>query len=281
MVLTIDKINKIKGFVYERPMCISEIAERLEVNWRTADRYIEEIAEKTGEIGVWTFRKGTQGALKIVYWVNKEMTHPSECKKILYEKIMRGISKTDFSPFDIYQYVEPTKRTAFCEQKTPMSTIFHGKEDVNKFLKKTKSEFISFSGDVSWISKSEEGISVMDTIRKLAQKGISVKIIARLDFRSINNIKKLLSINSAIGKDMIEVRHTHQPLRGAIIDKTSARLIEALPPDESGKEKLVFYEIYDDEWVEWLKDVFWDLYKRSVPAEKRLKDLQSVHKMSQ
>lgn len=259
-------------------MCISEIAAASKVNWRTADRYINEISKKTGLIATWTFRKGTQGALKIAYWVNREKGHASECKKILYEKIMRGVSKKDFSPFDIYQYVQPDKRTAFWDQKTPSSTVFYGKEDVPGFLAKAENEFLSFSGDVSWLNKSKNGTSVIDMIKKLAKKGVSIKIIARIDFKSITNVKKLLSINNEIGKDIIEIRHAQQPLRGAIIDENNARLIEALPP-EKNKEKLVFYEIFDEDWTSWLRDVFWDLYKRSVSAEKRIKDLRTIRKM--
>ena len=60
-------IKKINDFVFSKPRTIQEIAELIGKNWRTADSYVNKIAEE-GTIAVRTFRGGTKGALKIVYW---------------------------------------------------------------------------------------------------------------------------------------------------------------------------------------------------------------------
>ncbi|MEK6845578.1 MAG: hypothetical protein AABY26_02370, partial [Nanoarchaeota archaeon] len=59
--------KKIEEVVYAKPRSIQEIAQLLNKNWRTADRYIEEIEKNFGTISTRTFRGGTRGALKIVF----------------------------------------------------------------------------------------------------------------------------------------------------------------------------------------------------------------------
>ena len=67
-MLSSEVIKKIEDFVYEKPRSIQEIAEYIKKNWRTADRYIQEIEKNFGTISTKVFREGTRGALKIVYW---------------------------------------------------------------------------------------------------------------------------------------------------------------------------------------------------------------------
>ena len=51
-------INKIEEFVYSKPRSIQEISNFLEKNWRTADRYIEEIEKNFGTISTRVFKGG-------------------------------------------------------------------------------------------------------------------------------------------------------------------------------------------------------------------------------
>ena len=68
MVLDSKTKKKITEFVYIKPRVVDEVAKLLHKNWRTADRYIRQIAEDDGCISMRTFREGTRGALKIVFW---------------------------------------------------------------------------------------------------------------------------------------------------------------------------------------------------------------------
>ena len=63
-------IKKVNDFVYSKPRSINEVAQHIGKNWRTADRYVEQISEEDGSISAKIFRGGTRGALKIVFWNN-------------------------------------------------------------------------------------------------------------------------------------------------------------------------------------------------------------------
>ena len=67
-MLTKDIIQKINEFVYAKPRSVDEIAKLINVNWRTANRYVEKIAVEEGTISAKVFREGTPGALKVVFW---------------------------------------------------------------------------------------------------------------------------------------------------------------------------------------------------------------------
>ena len=69
-MLDINIIKKIEDFVSEKPRSVQEISFLLKKNWRTADRYIDYIKENFGTISSRTFRDGTRGALKVVFWSN-------------------------------------------------------------------------------------------------------------------------------------------------------------------------------------------------------------------
>src|SRR3989338_6630693 len=72
-------IKRINEFVYAKPRTIQEIALLLNVNWRTADSYVQKISEEQGTLSVRTFREGTRGALKVVFWSNlRSEEHTSE-----------------------------------------------------------------------------------------------------------------------------------------------------------------------------------------------------------
>ncbi|HSU72495.1 MAG TPA: hypothetical protein VLJ21_01450, partial [Candidatus Binatia bacterium] len=100
-----DTEKKILDFVYPQPRSVQEIAHVIDKNWRTADAYIEKIAKETGQISARIFRGGTRGALKIVFWSNKERISSTEFQERLFKRIELGRKKEDFSPFELYAYV--------------------------------------------------------------------------------------------------------------------------------------------------------------------------------
>jgi hypothetical protein len=87
----------------------------------------------------------------------------------------------------------------------------------------------------------------------------------------------MLQINHKLKKEMIEIRHAEQPFRAFIIDNKFARFKENRQHDK--KNNYIFYEIRDEEWVEWLQKVFWNIFRTSIKAEKRIEDLESIKRI--
>ncbi|MBI5884641.1 hypothetical protein HZB89_00930 [archaeon] len=78
------------------------------------------------------------------------------------------------------------------------------------------------------------------------------------------------------GRQLIEARHCRQPLRGMIIDDKVMRFKEIKANADNGRNIFIFYELKDREWIEWMQKVFWKLFNKGIPAEKRLKELKSI-----
>lgn len=269
-------IKKINDFVYIKPRTIEEIARLIKKSWKTADRYVEKIMRENGTISVRTFRKGTRGALKIVYWRNIEKIHSTEFQERLLKKIETA-KKMDFSPFDIYQYVNAEKRNAVIVNAE--KERIHDK--IKDHLKRAQNQVLSFSGNLSWINVRERGEKIIDIIEDLARNNVSIRVLTRVTIDSMRNVKKLLQINEIVGKNMIEIRHREQPLRGFVIDDKVARFREMLNPldyqkGELDERILLFYEIYDEDWIEWCQKVFWYLFRTAMPAEKRMENINSI-----
>jgi len=278
MPLDSQTIKKINDFVYARPRTVQEISELISKNWRTADRYVEEIAKETGSLAVRIFRGGTKGALKIVFWNNIEKIHSMEFQERLLKKIESITFKETFSPFDIYQYVDAKKRNAV------MRTVKTATEDnVKDYLKSAQTQVLSFSGNLSWINTVEGKEKMIDIVEELAENNVSIKILSRVTIDSIANMKNVLAINERVGKPVIEVRHREHPLRGFVIDDKVARFREVRDQFDFQKglsdKILLFYEIYDREWVEWFQKVFWYFFRTAISAEKRIQDLETIHNL--
>jgi hypothetical protein len=209
-MLTEEIVEKINKFVAEQPRSIQEIAELLKCSWITADRYVEAISKKYGNLSVKVFRKGTRGALKIVYITPFQPLHTSIAQESLFEKISAGKKKEDFRPFEIFQYAK--RKRFLVEKKREENEAVD--VDVAKHLASAEKQVLIFSGNLSFINIIDKGVKVFDVIKDLAKRGVIVKVLARVEIPGIDNILKILSINKALGKDAIEVRHAEQPLRG-------------------------------------------------------------------
>lgn len=269
-------IKKISDFIYVKPRSIQEIAHLIQKNWRTADSYVERIIKEQGILSTRTFREGTRGALKIVYWNNVEKIHSSGFQEKLFKKIESSKEKEDFSPFDIYQYVESSKRYAFLEEQTEYKIT--SKQNLVNSLRSTESQILIFSGNLSWANAKQEKNNLVDVLEELAERNISIKILCKVDLDSIENIKKILAINDRSKKEMIEIRHSEQPFRAFVVDNKFARFKEK---KKSSKQKQlhIFYEIMEEEWVEWIQKVFWNIFRTSINAEKRIQDIETIEKI--
>ena len=276
--------KKISDFVYVKPRSIQEIAQHIQKNWRTADSYVKRIIKEQGILAIRTFREGTRGALKIVFWNNIEKIHSSDFQERLFKKIESSRDKMDFSPFDIYQYVSDDKRYAFLEEQSEYTIT--QKQNLVNVLRSAKNQVLLFSGNLSWVNASQGKTKISDIFEEIAEKNILIKVLCRVDLESMKNIQKMLQINYKIKKEMIEIRHAEQPFRAFVIDDKLVRFKEIKQYEEQKTEKSkkekrthIFYEIMDEEWIEWIQKVFWNLFRTSIAAEKRLQDIETIEKI--
>ena len=281
-MLTKDIEKKIVQFVYKQPRTVQEIAKSIGKNWRTADAYVEKIIKESGSLAVRTFRSGTRGALKIVYWNNVDRVNATEFQERLFKLIENGRKKHDFSPFDIYNYVAEDKRSARCGSYTVSNELFN--QDLVSFLRSAKKSLLIYTGNSSFVDLQENGTGILSVIQGLAERGVDIRVLSRVDFSSVKNLQKLLGVNYGLGKEVIDVRHCEQPLRGFLIDDTALRLKEDFDPamyaqgELAPDTRVVLYDIRDPEWVRWARDVFFALFRTSVSGKKRIEDLRSIRR---
>ena len=62
------------------------------------------------------------------------------------------------------------------------------------------------------------------------------------------------------------------------------RRVRYLSPSACWKGELkqktrIFYEIYDEAWVEWLQKAFWNIFRTSIDAKERVKDIEQIEKL--
>lgn len=267
-----EEKGKIIDFVRQKPRTVNEIAALLDKNWRTADRYVETIAVESGLISTRTFREGTRGALKIVYWNALDRAKGSAYQERLFQNIVNSKAKEDFSPFDIYQFVPPDKRKAYLQNKEFSE---HSELKYDDVLLSAKKQILFFSGNLSW---AKLGPNMKKTLEKLARDKIDMKILTRIDVTSQKIAEEIMQINQRVGRDSIQLRHCEQPLRITIIDDELASVKEVLTPRirEVKKKTFLFYKITDHEWINWLQKIFWHLWGQSVEASARLEALKTI-----
>jgi len=283
MVLDQDITKAICDFVKIKPRSIQEISNKIGKNWRTTERYVEKITEETGSISTRIFRKGTRGALKIVYWNYTEDIHSTSFQEEIIESLLQGKRKADFSPFDIYQYVTDKEKKMYIEDASKVDPDMEISEEQNLigFLKQAEKQVLIFSGNMSWINAKQGSTQMIEVLKELAKKNIPIKIIGRVSMIGVDNVKKLLTINKELAKEAIEIRHRYQPLRAIVVDNKAAKLREKRDPEyykygELDKKIEIFYEIYDKDWIKWLEKVFWRMFSSAMPGEKRVSEIRKV-----
>jgi len=268
-------IKRIEDFVYEKPRSMQEIAEYLKKNWRTAERYIQQIEKEFGTLATKTFRKGTRGALKIVYWASIEKVSFSVFQEILEKEIIYAKRKEDFSAFDIFQYIPEKNKKVSIEKQT--NEDLTNLEELTELLEKTQKQLLIFSGNLSFINLKKEKIDVFKSLEKLVKRRVKIKIICRVDIIGKENIEKLLSLNFKYRREQIEIRHREHPLRAFIFDNKFFRLKEIKEPTgkirELNKKLFIYYTIKDKKWAEWLSKIFWKLFNKSLDSNKRLEEI--------
>jgi len=276
-MLTPEITKKVNDFVYTKPRVIDEIAKHINKNWRTANSYVERISKEQGTISTRTFREGTRGALKVVFWNNIEKIHSTNLQEKLFRRIEHSTKKWQFSPSDIVQHV-PIKKKSI---KLLNSKAYTSKEnfmDFINFLRSAKKQILFFSGNLTFSTLSYHDHKIKEIIEELAKRNVSIKILTRVELAGLNSIKQVLAINQRLGRRAIEIRHCFHPLRTTIVDNKSARFKEILKkedyaPGELKETTYLLYEVLDKDWIEWLQKVFWNLFAHSISAEERIKQL--------
>ncbi len=269
-------IKKIEDYVFEQPRSIQEIAQYLNKNWRTIDRYITEIQENLGTISVKVFRKETRGAIKIVYQSNIENISSTAFQKQLENTILN--SKSDFSAFDIFQYVQDNKKKARVEKvkNEDLTNI----DSLVELLQNTKKQLLIFSGNLSFINLKNKQTTIFNILEELVKKQVKIKILTRVDLAGKNNVEKMFSLNYKFGKENIEIKHSNTPVRGIISDDKIISIKEVSNPTKKKNELLekmfIFYEIKDKTWIDWLSKIFWKLFNSSIDANKRLQEINKL-----
>jgi len=273
-------IKRIENFVYPKPRNMQEISKHIEKSWRTADRYVREIEEEYGTIATRTFRKGTRGALKVVYWASVEKASSSVFQEKLEKEIKIAKNKEDFSAFDIYQHINDKKKKAIIEKEIKENTT--NLEELADILKKTQKQLLIFSGNLSFLNLENKTINLFEIIENLVKKGVSIKVICRVDLEGINNIEKLRGLNFKYGKELVEIHHNEHPIRAFVIDKNILRIKEIKEPtgkmNELDEKIFIFYTIKDKEWVDWIAKIFWNLFSNSIGAKRRIEELKKLGK---
>ncbi len=271
-------VREIEELVYKKPRSMQEIAQHIKRNWRTADRYVEEIEKEWGTIATRVFRGGTKGALKIAYWASVEKLGSSLFQENLEKEILLFKKKEEFSAFDLFQHVGDKQKKAIVEEAKSDDETNLG--ELGQLLSSAQKQLLIFSGNLSFINNKNKDFDALKIFEDLIKKKVSIKIICRVDFAGKENIERILSLNYKLGKDAIEIRHREQPVRAYLIDNKIARLKEVKEPTgrahELNKKMYLFYTIKDKEWVEWLSKVFWKMYSSSIGAQKRLEELSKI-----
>ena len=283
MVLDNKTTEAIKSLVYQKPRSINNVAHAIGKNWRTADRYVDQIKLQTGTIKTITFREGTRGALKIVYWNNTEKIYATDIQEKLFKQVELGVEKSDFSPFEIYQYVDPAAREAYYEEVANEKNYDYNVKSLAPHFKSAEKEVCIFAGNLALIHLKHRGKTIFKYIEECVKRKVLVKIITNINIIDLDNVERILSLNTGLRESLVEVRHDITPLRAYIFDDTLVKLGEI----DKGQQKTgqvnktlaVYYEIRDKAWIEWMQKLFWKKFQNAVHSNIRLDNFKSLRKI--
>jgi len=207
----------------------------------------------------------------------------SKQRYLTYCNFLKQLKWDSLLDVGVYQYVSTEKKKAFVLDisKCNPDIKITEEDDLAGLLSLATKQVMFLSGNLSWVNASQGNVKIIDVIRELVKRNVSIKIVARVSMIGLDNAKKLLAINKEIGRDLIEIRHRYQPLRMIIVDDKLLRFREIKRPEfyspgELTKDLAIFYYIYDQDWISWLQKIFWKMFSTTISAEKRIKEIESV-----
>ena len=154
--------------------------------------------------------------------------------------------------------------------------------NISILIEKVEKQLLIFSRNLSFINFEDKKTKkkIIDILDELVVKGISIKVICRVDIAGRKNVESLLSLNIKHGKQAIEIHHKAHPLRATIVDKQFFDIKEIKEPTgnihELDKKIFIFYNISDRDWVEWFSKIFWKMFSSSIDAKVRLEQMQNL-----
>jgi len=278
-MLNTETIKKIEDFVGQKPRSVDEISKHINKSWRTTDRYIDEVKKDFGTLETRVFREGTRGALKVVFLSSIEKVSHSVFQEHLEKSIFQNYKKENFAAFDIFQHVNDKHKHAWIKMGDNESKAGRLSE-YKEILEQSKKQILFFSGNLSFVNLDDGKTNIFQVLNTLAKKGISMKVLCRVDLAAMENVEKLLSLNFKYGKEIVEIHHREHPLRATIIDDNLVNLKEIKEPTgrekELSKKTFIFYTIKDKDWVGWLTRIFWKMFSSSIDANKRIEELKKL-----
>jgi hypothetical protein len=282
VALTKEIEEQIKSFVYLKPRTVNEISQIINKNWRTALRYVEQIMLKTGTIKTRTFREGTRGALRLVYWNSAEKIYATDVQETLFKKMELGVQKSDFSPFEIFQYIDPEQRHAYYENIENEDKYDYDIKNLLPFFESTKEELVIFAGNLAFIHLKHQKKTVLSYFAACIKRGITIKIISNINFTDLQNVQQILQLNAGLATPLLQLRHAVTPLRAYIFDTSVARFGEIAnsqgKPGQRAGKTAIYYELKEKSWLEWIQKLFWKKFQEAIPAKKRVDNLMVITK---
>ncbi|MBU1031055.1 MAG: hypothetical protein ABIC91_08135 [Nanoarchaeota archaeon] len=277
MVLSEQNVNEIIEFVKKEPRTVQDVSRLIKRSWVTTNSYLEQTKEKTGLIDIKTFRKGSQAALKIVYFRSSESITSDEIRTTLFTQIMSGRKKEDFDFLEIFKFVNDDKKQAFTQILNENSSSNQG---ITTLFRRAKSQIYCFSGNISFINNIENNVSIIDVFEETLKRKVAIKIICRVNMASLKNLSKIQHLLEKY-KGLLEIKHSNQPLRGFMIDDDFARFKSEEPTSkyregELRKDIRIIYELLDLDWISWLQKVFWHMFRTTIDSNLMMKELNKI-----
>jgi len=124
----------------------------------------------------------------------------------------------------------------------------------------------------------------LDVIEEKTKQGVEVFILTRADVTNKKIILDLLEINKKGYKGKIEIRYSFQPLRCTLIDDKVFYLKEGFSKyseddNDAGwswTKGEYIYTITDKDWIDWMTNVFWHIWRGSIDVKQRLEILDHI-----
>ena len=147
-----------------------------------------------------------------------------------------------------------------------------------ELFRKSKEQILIFSGNLSFLFTEELGKKIIDIFEETLKRNVYIKVVCRINYSSMENLNK---IRHLFKYKNFELRHNYQPLRGFLVDENTGQFSEYFFTEKYKTGELEFntqiiYSIKDEEWINWLQQVFWSLFRKSISYEKRVKEIERI-----